>query len=85
MGRAWRFIDLVGGSLSLVLVAVDRGKLLRGMALPADDVSRGRALGGGVWLWKNKDKTICGTVEMTERLLQLKVNLTAVQAIEPPF
>ena len=38
-----------------------------------------------VWLWKNKDKTICGPIEMTGRLLQLNVNPTAVQAIEPPF
>ena len=38
-----------------------------------------------MWLWKNKDKTICGTIEMNERLLQLRVNPTAVQAIEPPF
>ena len=27
-----------------------------------------------VWLWKNKDKTVCGLIEISERLLQLNVN-----------
>ena len=41
-----------------------------------------------VWLWKNKDKTVCGLIEISERLLQLNVNNNLTQQLYrlwPPF